>query len=222
MDFSQIMRPCDAQWAYTYHFYPGVWDDTLLHPSLDSIMRREAFARALDEILASMQDYHGPLLCGEIGYELARLEDAFGIQLTADTIRVLEDRVSGWCLWCYKDARFMGLRYPAEDCGWMKLVHQVAKQWNHHRATRIGTEAVNAIDSLCVYSLSDEEKYRMQFIVRAALAHTDGTHILEPLLQAMPKHENDHLAEDFIFSKCAVNIALETLLRKSCQKNTIS
>ena len=163
-----------------------------------------------------MRDYHGPLLCGEMGYELARLENAFGIQLTEDTIRVLEERASGWCLWCYKDARFMGLLYPAEDGGWMKLVRQVAKQWDHHRAARIGMEAVKAIDSLCTYSLSDEEKYRMQFIIRAALAHTDVAHILEPLLQAMPKQECNHLAEDFLISRCAVNRTLEMLLRKIC------
>ena len=113
----------------------------------------------------------------------------------------------------------MGLRYPVEDCGWMKLVRQVAKQWDHHHAAHIGTDAVKAIDSLCVYSLSDEEKYRIQFIIRAMLAHTDVTNILEPLLQAIPKQERDHLAEDFLLSKCAVNKALETLLRKCCIKN---
>ena len=89
MDFTKVVQPQDAQWAYTYHFYPGVWDEGRLNPALDRAARRKILTKALREILQSMQDYHGPLLCGELGYELAFLEDEFGIQLTEDTIHVL-------------------------------------------------------------------------------------------------------------------------------------
>lgn len=82
---------------------------------------REIFIGALYVILESMQDYHGPQLFGVLGYELACLENVISIHLTEDTIHILGEYASDWCLWCYKDARFMGLLCPAENGGWMKL-----------------------------------------------------------------------------------------------------
>ncbi|MCE5343819.1 MAG: glycoside hydrolase family 5 protein, partial [Eubacteriales bacterium] len=100
MDFSKMTPPVDDNWAYTYHFYPGVWDKHLLDPEMDDTARRDALASALNEILVSMGDYRGPLLCGELGYELRCLDADFGIRLTADTLRIVEERAGSWCLWC--------------------------------------------------------------------------------------------------------------------------
>ena len=216
MDFTKVMQPQDTQWAYTYHFYPGVWDEKILDPALDRKKRRTAFTAALDTILGSMQGHRGPLLCGEMGYELACLKEDFALQLTEDTIRALEDRGSGWCLWCYKDAHFMGLTYPAENSSWMRLVEDVAKRWNHHQAAALGREAAQAIDAKCAYSLTEDEKYRVQFIIRAALAHTDVTHILQPLLQATSKTKRQQLADSFRLDRCDIHQGLEALLRVVC------
>ena len=47
MDFSSITPLCDPNWAYAYHFYPGVWNERLLDPAMDEKERRKAFASAL-------------------------------------------------------------------------------------------------------------------------------------------------------------------------------
>lgn len=91
MDFSAITPPKDSNWAYAYHFYPGVWDEKLLEPAMPEPERKHAFAEALQQILTSMGDYRGPLLCGEMGYELSCLEMDFGIQLTRKTIEAIEE-----------------------------------------------------------------------------------------------------------------------------------
>ncbi len=63
----------------------------------------------LDDILASMGDYHGLLLRSEFGYELCCLDEELGIRLTESMLHALVSRNSRWCLWCYKDARFIGV-----------------------------------------------------------------------------------------------------------------
>jgi endoglucanase len=216
MDFTQVPPPDDGNWAYTYHFYPGVWNGRLVDPTMDGTACRTAMASALGDILTSMGDYHGPLLCGELGYELHCLDADFGIRLTGETLRAVEGRESSWCLWCYKDARFMGLVYPPEESGWMRLAREVGQKWNHHRAARLGSDMAEAIQARCPYHLTDEEKYRMQFVVRAMVAHADAAHILEPVLEKLPVEIRSVLAEDFAFHRCEKNAALEALLKKIC------
>ncbi len=216
MDFSSITPPCDPNWAYAYHFYPGVWNERLLDPAMDEKERRKAFASALGEILDSMGEYEGPLLCGELGYELSCLDPTFGIRLTQDTLYTVEERGSGWCLWCYKDARFMGLTYPSEHSGWMQLAGEIRKSWNHHAASRMGEEAVDALEALCAYRFTPEEKYRMQFVLRAMTAHADAAHLLPPALEGLPPEERAALPEDFTLSRCEKNAGLEAMLKKAC------
>jgi hypothetical protein len=187
---------------------------------MDATVSEEArttmFEKALCDILNSMGVYRGPLPCGEMGYELSCLEPEFGIRLTDTTIKAIENRHSSWCLWCYKDAHFMGLTYPDENSGWMRLVKAVRLNWDHHRASRLGMDAVNAVEKLCPYPMSDEEKYRMKFVIRAMAAHTDVEHILKPALDALPVEQRNDLPEDFQFSRCEKNVLLETLLKSSC------
>jgi endoglucanase len=205
MDFSGITPPEDDNWAYTYHFYPGVWDERLLSPEMDDDAREKALAAALEEILASMK-----------GYELSRLSPDFGLRLTRDTLRTVERRAGSWCLWCYKDARFMGLVYPAEESDWMRLARKVQEKWDHHRASRLGQDAVDAVEALCPYQFTSEEKNRMQYILRAVVAHTDVPHILAPALEALPAEAAATLAESFALERCEKNAALEALLRRAC------
>jgi len=221
MDFSAITPPEDDNWAYAYHFYPGVWDEKLLEPTMPEAERKPAFEKALAQILASMGDYGGPLLCGEMGYELSLLEPGFGLRLTHTTIEALEAHESAWCLWCYKDARFMGLVYPAENSGWMRLVATVHEAWDHHRASKLGQMAVEEIDKLCPYPLTGEEKYSMQFIIRAMVADADVAHVLAPALENLPPETRWKLPEDFAFANCARHQGLETLLKEVCEKEPI-
>ncbi len=219
MDFSRIVPPDDNNWAYTYHFYPAVWNEKLLDTGVSEESRAEMFENALGNILNSMGGYRGPLLCGEMGYELSCLEPLFGIRLTDTTIKSIENHHSSWCLWCYKDARFMGLTYPNENSGWMRLVKAVRLHWDHHRASKLGIDAVNAMEKLCPYPISNEEKYRMQFVIRAMVAHADVEHILIPALDALSIEQRNDLPEDFQFSRCEKNTMLEALLKSCCGKS---
>lgn len=54
MDFSGIRQPDDCNWAYAYRFYPGVWDVSVLEETCSPAARQQAFAKMLDDILASM------------------------------------------------------------------------------------------------------------------------------------------------------------------------
>jgi aryl-phospho-beta-D-glucosidase BglC (GH1 family) len=216
MDFSKIIPPEDDNWAYTYHFYPAVWDEKLLDTAISEESRAGMFENALGEILNSMGGYRGPLLCGEMGYELSCLEPSFGIRLTGSTIKSIESHHSSWCLWCYKDAHFMGLTYPNENSGWMRLVKAVHANWDHHRASKLGFDAVSAIEKLCPYFLSSEEKYRMQFVIRAMAAHADVEHILAPALDLLPQEKRDALPQDFALDLCDRNNGLEELLKCAC------
>lgn len=216
MDFSRIIPPDDNNWAYTYHFYPAVWDEKLLDTGVSEDTRSEMFEKALDDILNSMGGYRGPLLCGEMGYELSCLEPDFGMRLTDTTIKSVESHRSSWCLWCYKDAHFMGLTYPSEGSGWMRLAKAVRINWDHHRASKLGMDAVNAMEKMCPYPMSNEEKYRMQFVIRAMAAHTDVEHILKPALDALSAAQQNDLPEDFKLARCEKNIMLEALLKNIC------
>jgi len=67
MDFTGVTLPDPGRSAYTYHFYPAVWEPALSDPALPRADRRAAFARAHRAILDTMGDGAGPLLCGETG-----------------------------------------------------------------------------------------------------------------------------------------------------------
>ena len=216
MDFSAITPIDDAQWAYAFHFYPGVWDAALLDAAMPDAQRKAAFDAALAEILASMGSYGGPLLCGEMGYELSCMPPALGLSLTRMTVAALEARGSAWCLWCYKDANFMGLTFPAADSGWMRLAANVRKRWDHHRAAQLGLDAAEAIGGLCPYPLTAEEKYRMQFVIRAMVSETDVTHILAEALEALPPAVRETLPDDFRLECCQRNTGLAALLAAMC------
>lgn len=110
----------------------------------------------------------------------------------------------------------MGLTYPVESSGWMCLVKAVRVNWDHHRASRLGQEAVEAVEKLCHYSMTAEEKYRMQFVIRAMVAKADVSHILAPALDLLPQEKRDAMPEDFKFALCERNHGLEELLKSSC------
>ncbi len=215
MDFSAVAPLDDAQWAYTFHFYPGVWDACLLEAAMPAAQRKEALEGALAAILGTMGGYQGPLLCGEMGYELSCLPTSLGLELTRMTIAALDARGSGWCLWCYKDAGFMGLVYPAADSGWMRLVGSVRGRWDHHSAARLGQAAAEAIGKLCPYPFTALEQERFQFVIRAMVAQTDVTHILTEALEALPPAVRETLPDDFQWHCCARNAGLEALLAET-------
>lgn len=211
MDFSGIAPPADARVAYSFHLYPAVWESEL--PQFDRAGRKAAIGAALDRVLGTMGGYRGPLLCGETGYELTLLEEEKGLSLTEDTLAAFEARGVSWCLWCYKDVGFMGLVRPAPDSPWMALCRELAKVWNHHRAERLGYRLAEEVSRQCSYDLSQDERYALQFILRAAVARADVAHLLSPVLDRFASPSPTALADSFSLDACRVYRPLETLLK---------
>lgn len=112
----------------------------------------------------------------------------------------------------------MGLMYPAKNSGWMQLVTKVNELWDHHRASRLGQLVVEEIGRLCPYPLTGEEKYSMQFMIRAMVAETDVVHVLAPVIDSLPEKLRQTLPEDFVFACCEKHMALEALLKEVCEK----
>ena len=214
MDFTGISLPDPGASAYTYHFYPTVWDARLNDPGLDPQERMEGFRRAHAAILATMPEDHGPLLCGETGVELSRLGDEAGIRMLSESVRAIAESGAGWCVWSYKDTGVMGLRVPAPGTAWQRLAAAVSERWDHWEDMRRGQDLAEAIDrEYFSDALSDEERYRMQFKLRAALFEPEAEHFLGGALDALENAGAEALADSFALENCRERSGYARFLR---------
>ena len=213
MDFEGVCLPDRGKSAYTYHFYPAVWDDSLNDPQMPAAARSARIASAHERVMDTMGDYGGPLLCGETGYELFE-DEARGLQMLDETVEVLERRGASWCLWAYKDTGVMGLLSPAEDSAWMRCVNRIAESWSHHGDMRYGDTLARRIAKEHFGSLTEDEIYQLQFRLRAALFQPEADEWIAPALQALTEQEAVSMGDDFSFSRCVVRRAYEAFLRK--------
>ena len=213
MDFEGVQLPDQGKSAYTYHFYPAVWDDSLNAPQLSTEERSARIAAAHERVMNTMVDYNGPLLCGETGYELFE-DEAKGLQMLDETVEVLERWGASWCLWAYKDTGVMGLLSPAEDSAWMRCVNRIEERWSHHGDMRYGDTLARRIAMEHFGSLTEEEIYQLQFRIRAALFQPEADEWLAHALQELTEQDITHMGTDFAFSHCGVRKAYEAFLRK--------
>lgn len=218
MDFSKLTPPQDPQVAYTFHYYPTVWDATLLDIDRDPEERRAGFCTALQEILDTMQGYQGPLICGEAGYELRHLDMDFAMQLLEDTVGLFESKGISWCLWAYKDAGFMGLVYPAGDSLWMRLVDAVRESWTHRCAELRGSEIATWIGDRYFGGFTGAQVYEMQFKIRAMLYQAEVENALLPALESFSPAEIAAMPGSFVFASCGYHQPYARLLERYCRK----
>ena len=217
MDFKDVVLPDPDHSAYTYHFYPAVWEESLSDPNLPEHERRSGFRRAHDAIIATFDGDPGPLLCGETGFELQTLGDAAGLGMLEAVVDTIEAAGAGWCLWSYKDTGMMGLRSPAPGSAWRALADDVSQSWNHHLDMRRGEDLARQIsESWFDGALSLPECYTMQFRLRAALFMPEVEHVLKPALARLSPERLAQLGGDFALERCPARSGYERLLRKRC------
>lgn len=214
MDFRGIELPDPERSAYTYHFYPTVWDATLEDTKLTDEQRLQGLRTAHDHILETMEGYQGPLLCGETGCELQTLGDHFGLSILKQTVQVFEEHDASWCLWSYKDTGMMGLVCPAENTAWHKLAGIISASWTHHQDMQRGDRLARTLAAECFGSLTEDEIYRSQFIIRAILFPLEVSHILTPALMQLTDEEALRLGEDFALSRCTRRTLYEQFMKQ--------
>ena len=215
MDYRGLRLSDDPQTAFTFHFYPSVWNPEI--SEMADAQREEALLDSLGRILGSMEGAPRPLLCGETGFELNPQDPEKWFRLSGQVLRALEESGAGWCLWNYKDTGTIGLTSPAPGTPWMALARDVGEKWNHHRAEAIGYEAADRAGAASGYPLTAEERYRLQFMIRAGLAKSDVRHVLLPALGRIPPADRGRLAESFRLDRCEIHRPMERLLQQFCQ-----
>ena len=218
MDFIRIRIPPAEGIALSPHFYPGVWQPEIRNLSRKE--RRNELSGALDRILRTIPNRNLPLLCGETGFDHLGEDTDFWQGMVEDMLDCLESRGISWCLWNYKDIGPIGLVSPDPACGWMNLCSRISSHWNHHRAEKTGYDIVDAAEAFLGYTLEKEEKYAMQFSIRASLAGCDVRHILLPALAAYSEKDLLRMAEDFRFENCRVYQPLEDVLKQFCRRSS--
>ena len=214
MDFSDILLPADPQTALTFHFYPAVWDKNLCDKEYDAQER----VRRMDEQLAGfagLRDTFGrPVLCGEAGVDIRKDDLAFTMQLLEETLELFRKHELSWTLWSYKDAQWMGLVYPENGTGWMKLADRIRQRWSHYGQMEAADEIMEDIGKRYTANLAKELKYELQFQLRGVLYRMEEEYILKPVLEEFPKEEMMSVPESFRFENCAFYEDYRELLKK--------
>lgn len=202
MDFSRVALPDDHDLALALHFYPGVWNPEI--ETLPEDARQSEIREALKKILDTIPVKDIPLICGETGFEYHAADTKIWNSLSRHVLDALEENGISWCLWNYKDSGTMGLVSPGPDTEWQRLFGFESCFWDHHVAEATGYKTADAADSLLSYSMDDEEKYALQFAVRAQLRKCDVKHILKPRLRSLSDDVLKHLADGWKLENCCV------------------
>lgn len=204
MDVSELHEITDEQTAVTFHFYPTVWDERLDKAEFPRGERRRIFAERFCEMTEKMRRFHRPLLCGEAGYEIRGNEITHVMEMTEDTLELFETYEVSWTLWCYKDARFMGLTGPKEDSLWMKFAAEIGQYWNHHDEMKQGRRIVEQLAKEFPGEVSEELLYQLQFRQRGILYVLQKEQILKPLLKRWGWEKVKMLPESFYMEACEI------------------
>lgn len=202
MDFSAIKELKDEQTAITFHFYPTVWEADLCDMNYPRDKRREIFEERFKTLLSGMTKFGRPLLCGEAGYGIAGDTLEHVLEMVEDTLDLFNKYDVSWTLWCYKDAKFMGVVYPDENCLWLQFADKVHNEWTHYGEMDMGKDVISNVSKMFPGNASDDLKYQMQFRERAIFFKFQKEQILKPLLEEWGWEKVQQMPESFLMSKC--------------------
>jgi aryl-phospho-beta-D-glucosidase BglC (GH1 family) len=202
MDFSAIKELKDEQTAITFHFYPTVWEADLCDLNYPREKRRKVFEERFQKLLSSMNKFGRPLLCGEAGYGIEGDILEHVLAMVEDTLDLFNKYKVSWTLWCYKDAKFMGLVYPKENSLWLQFVNEIHKYWTHYREMDMGKNVIDDISKMFPGKASEELKYQMQFRQRAIFFKFQKEQILKPVLEKWGWEKIEKMTESFLMKNC--------------------
>jgi endo-1,4-beta-mannosidase len=215
MDFSGLRHFQDNQLALSFHYYPTVWHPDLLEPSLDREVRKEKIADGLDALLKIRDQFDCPAFCGEYGYGADCGDSEFTLELLKDTLELLEDRKVDWLLWCYKDAHFMSMVSPKQTSAWMELTGRIGKEWTQDIEREQASRILDFIEKECFPDITKEDRYLLQFRMRACLYVLQKKYVLLPNLERIPPEKLLGLPFDFAYENCEIYREFMALIKQT-------
>lgn len=213
MDFSGLKNFKEEQLALSFHYYPTVWHPNLLEPSLDRQVRKEKIADGLDKLLNIREQFDCPVFCGEFGYGADCGDNEFTMKLLMDTIELMEERQVDWLLWCYKDAHFMSMISPKYSSDWMKLVAEVQDEWTQDIEKEQASRILDLIGAEWFIDMTEENRYLLQFRLRACLYVLQKEYIILPKLNRITVEKFLKMPLDFSFENCDIYPELRDLMK---------
>ena len=215
MDFSGLKHFDDKQIALSFHYYPTVWHPDLLDRCMDREERRRKIAEGLDILVDIQNQFDCPAFCGEYGYGADCGEPEYTLELLKDTMELMEEREVDWLLWCYKDAHFMSLVSPKYSSGWMKLVQNIQSEWTQDIEKEQAACILDLIVEKWFPQITEKERYRLQFRLRACLYILQQEHILLPRLRQIAIQEMLEMPLDFSFKNCEIYPEMRDLIENT-------
>ena len=126
------------------------------------------------------------------------------MELLEDTLALLEERQLDWVLWCYKDIGFMSLAAPRPDTAWRRLADAIAADWDQDVEKAQAAQLLDAMQQWFP-AQTEEDRYLLQFRLRACLYVLQQRYLLLPQLRAMAPEELLDMAGDFALERCQVD-----------------
>lgn len=215
MQFDCIHEIRDENTALTFHYYPTVWEPELFEDAYDKAARCRKFQEILDQIAGIREKFHRPILCGEAGYDIDKNNLPHTLELLDETLTMFNEAEISWTLWCYKDARFMGMVYPKDESPWMKFVQKIHQSWTHYKEMGQANELMERIKAWPEFEkATDELCYFMQFRQRGILYRFQTECILKPLIKEYTPEELLELPKSFLLSDCGYYEEYAKLLKE--------
>ncbi len=202
MDFSCIHSIDDEQTALAFHYYPTVWEPNLFNKNYDRNKRKQEFETVFRKLIQIREQFSRPILCGEAGYDIDKEDLSFTIGLVEDTLDLFKKYEVSWTLWCYKDAQFMGVVYPASDTPWMKFIGKIHTYWSHYKDTDMAQAVIDYLCENYFPQVSEEDKYQLRFSQRAIIYHLEAKYWLKEELAKYSKEEILKLPQSFLMKNC--------------------
>lgn len=214
MDFSMLSRHEDPQVAYSFHYYPGVWNPGVLEKSMDFSERKRLFKEAFLSQLATLERFHRPIWCGEAGYVLNAEDIDFYVELTGHMLELCEENGVSWTLWAYKDAQAMGIVFPRDDTPWMRLAGAFKKEWTLPGEMEAADSALELLEKTYFKRIDPQLKYILQFRLRTLFHAVYIEEIVKPGLKRLTKEELLSLPRAFLFENCDCWDQMAALIKK--------
>ena len=144
--------------------------------------------------LAHLQEKLGrPIWCGETGHPLHAASDIGALDIL---LEILEEMQISWSLWPHKDARAMGMCYPAESGSYLPPVSAASSSWCFW-------DAFNQ-DSILA-SQGADDRYALY---RVLAKNSSAAHRREASLREMPFETILGALNDFRLDRCELNGSL--------------
>jgi aryl-phospho-beta-D-glucosidase BglC (GH1 family) len=219
MDFSGLEIEDWDQVAVSFHYYPTVWYTNILKETNTRSQRKDKIRDGLLRLLEAKEKIKCPFFCGEFGYGKDCGELKTILELTEDTIDLFEENQIDWLIWTYKDAHFMSIVSPSRKGKWIEFIERIANKWSQDIEKEQALSMLEALETHGFPKITEEEKYLLQFRLRAAIYLVQKNHIIRPELEKIKQEEFVLLAEDFGFKKCEIQKPLVKVIEKYTNLN---